>query len=97
VRRKVVIRGLAGPPPSVQTDLAVAISSLHPERITDRQAPVDDLPVLSIFGIQRRASCVERRGRHQRIVDVKLVLSGEPQARLMSLNRQRHWLRHQSS
>ena len=63
---------------------------LHPEWISDGEAPVDDLPVLQIFRIKDSALSFEGRRGNQRIVDVKAVLRGDPQARFMSINGERH-------
>ena len=69
---------------------ALPRAELHREWIADGQVPVDDLAVLQILGIQRRALSFERRSGNERIVDVKLVLRGDPEARLVGLNRERH-------
>jgi hypothetical protein len=58
--------------------------------MSDRDASVDDLAVLQIFRIESAALSIECRSRNQRIVDVKGVLGGDSQSRVMSLNRERH-------
>jgi len=62
-------------------------SKPHRERVSNRQPPLDHLPVLQVLRIKRRAVLCERSGGDLRVVDTEPVLLRDLQCRFMRIQR----------
>lgn len=79
---------------TVCADQVVEAHTLSPERISDRQRLLDNLAVLQVLSVERRAAGFERRGDNERVVHRKSVALGDPQAVLVGLQRERRYRTH---